>query len=291
VSGRVASLHHALLFLFHNETWVPHPCAQGWAAAGKGGPAPNLTKDCTNNDVYTWDADGNPASLNGVNLTYDALDREVEIASGSAHTQILYGPIGKLGLMQGQTAKTIRVPLPGGSTAELIAGGTKHTLHSDWLGSARLSTTYTNRGVAYDAAYAPYGENYAGSGTSSSDLDLTGQFQDTLSGLYDFQYREYSPVQGRWISPDPAGSSAADPGNPQSWNRYAYVLNNPLSHTDPLGLWCVWEDGTHDPDPGAGGVESAACDSQGGHWDPYNTITGIFQQNGIVTQINGSGLF
>jgi len=41
---------------------------------------------------------------------------------------------------------------------------------------------------------------------------------------------------GRWISPDPAGLAAVDPSNPQSWNRYAYVGNNPLSMIDPLGL-------------------------------------------------------
>ncbi len=44
------------------------------------------------------------------------------------------------------------------------------------------------------------------------------------------------PVQGRWLSPDPAGLSAADPSSPQSWNRYAYVMNNPLAFTDPAGL-------------------------------------------------------
>jgi RHS repeat-associated protein len=41
--------------------------------------------------------------------------------------------------------------------------------------------------------------------------------------LYDFLYREHSPVQGRWLSPDPAGMAAANPADPQTWNRYAYV--------------------------------------------------------------------
>jgi RHS repeat-associated protein len=84
---------------------------------------------------------------------------------------------------------------------------------------------------------APYGEKYDG---TSSDLDFTGQSQDALSNLYDFLYREYSPGQGRWISPDPAGLGAVDPSNPQSWNRHAYVANNPLSNVDPSGLQCVY---------------------------------------------------
>jgi hypothetical protein len=42
----------------------------------------------------------------------------------------------------------------------------------------------------------------------------------------------------------PADFTAANPTNPQSWNRYAYVANNPLSNVDPLGL-C---------NPGANGV-------------------------------------
>ncbi len=63
-----------------------------------------------------------------------------------------------------------------------------------------------------------------------------GQVQDTVSSLYDFAFREYGPVQGRWISPDPPGVAAVDPSKPQSWNRYAFVGNKPLSRIDLLGL-------------------------------------------------------
>ena len=59
--------------------------------------------------------------------------------------------------------------------------------------------------------------------------------QDTAATVYDFPAREYGP-QGRWPSPDPAGLAAVDPANPQSWNRYAYVGNNPLARIDPTGL-------------------------------------------------------
>jgi RHS repeat-associated protein len=214
----------------NNQEQMVSNCAPQYDGRG------NLIKDCSfpTPHTYTWDTYGNPSSLNGVSVTYDALGREVQIGTSA---EVLYSPIGKLGLMKGQTAKTIRIPLPGGSTAELedATGTVTHILHSDWLGSSRLSTTYLNRGLAYDTAYAPYGENYAAAGSSSTDLDFTGEFQDTTAGLYDFEDREYSPVQGRWISPDPAGLGAADTANPQSWNRYAYVKNNPLGGTDPNG--------------------------------------------------------
>ncbi len=69
---------------------------------------------------------------------------------------------------------------------------------------------------------------------------FTGQTADVVSDEYDFMYREYHSTQGRWISPDPAGMSAVTLGNPQSWNRYAYVINNPLSLIDPSGLdFCI----------------------------------------------------
>jgi hypothetical protein len=49
-------------------------------------------------------------------------------------------------------------------------------------------------------------------------------------------FRQLSTTEGRWTTPDPAGMGAVNPGNPQSWNRYAYVSNNPLTNVDPTGL-------------------------------------------------------
>ncbi|MES9937204.1 MAG: RHS repeat-associated core domain-containing protein [Sedimenticola sp.] len=46
--------------------------------------------------------------------------------------------------------------------------------------------------------------------------------------------RVYDPELGRFLSADPHVQSFA---NPQSLNRYSYVLNNPLSYTDPSGYF------------------------------------------------------
>jgi RHS repeat-associated protein len=89
-------------------------------------------------------------------------------------------------------------------------------------------------------AYAPFGEQYSTAGTA--DPSFTSQNSDTVASLYDFTFRKHSPSQGRWISPDPLGVGAVDPTNPQSWNRYAYVANNPLSFVDPLGLLFTCDD-------------------------------------------------
>jgi RHS repeat-associated protein len=167
-------------------------------------------------------------------LVYDALGRRVEQTKSGSTTEILYGPSGgKLALMSGTALSKAFVPLPGGGAAVYGAAGLSNYRHPDWLGSSRLAST-PSRGFYYDGAYAPFGENYAENGTA--DRSFTGQNQDMAGDLYDFFYREEHTVQGRWVSPDPAGRTAVDPANPQSWNRYAYLLGNPLGLVDPLGL-------------------------------------------------------
>lgn len=192
----------------------------------------NLKSDSAH--TYTWNSDARPVTIDSTNLTYDAFNRIVEQSVGGVSTQTVYDPMGeKFALMNAQTLQKAFAPLPDGGIAAYTSSGLTYYRHPDWLGSSRLAST-PNRTIYADVAYAPFGESYAPSG--ATDLSFTGQNQDAIPGLYDFLYREQSPIQGRWISPDPAGRSAVILTDPQSFNRYAYVRNSGLLLVDALGL-------------------------------------------------------
>ena len=198
----------------------------------------NTTSDTVN--TYSWDSDGNPVTVNSINITFDAMDRMVELNNSGSYTQILYNPQGQtFAFASNQAASYVNMSLPGGTMAVENGNGPWLYRHGDWLGSVRLvSLPSGSSRVWYDGAFGPYGENYAEQG--EIDRTFTGQGQAVVNSgsypLYDFLMREYHPVWGRWVSPDPAGLGAVNPANPQSWNRYAYVTNNPLALTDPTGL-------------------------------------------------------
>ena len=91
--------------------------------------------------------------------------------------------------------------------------------------------------------YHPFGEeiatsqrtiglNYSGDGVRKK---FTGYERDGETGLDFAEARYLGCALGRFSSPDPLMASGKR-GNPQTWNRYVYVLNNPLNIIDPLGL-------------------------------------------------------
>ena len=128
-------------------------------------------------------------------------------------------------------------------------------------------------------AYGAFGE-INNSVNPSGFYDFTGQQQwmaTGTSGVDDFPFRKYSPAQGRWVSPDPARAAAVDITNPQTWNRYAYVGNNPLNATDPLGLYdpvlgCLGGDLACGID--AGGGAGFIANSSSGNSDPNSGSSG-----------------
>jgi len=116
-------------------------------------------------------------------------------------------------------------------------------LTTDTLGTPRINTD-ANGQVTARHDYLPFGEEIIGLGNRQSsngyqDDDIsqkfTGQIRDEESGLDYFEARYYGSKLGRFTSLDPLLESGRAI-RPQSWNRYAYVLNNPMRFTDPDGL-------------------------------------------------------
>jgi RHS repeat-associated protein len=237
---------------------------------------------------YTWDAAGRYATIDGTAQVSDALGRLVDIIiSGGPSLELFYGPDGlsRVGF-QGQTPRTGKLNLPGGGSAIYDAENSGLFLysHSDHLGSTRLLTTPA-RAFSQSQAYAPFGEPYATSSLSPYQ-SFTGQNSHAGLDTYSFLYRQYGD-QGRWVSPDPAGLAAVDRSNPQSWNRYAYVLNNPLALVDSLGLECAFLN-----DSGNGIAEYAPeligtdCTNQGGVY-----FSGSIDPNSIQFDPNSDFVF
>jgi RHS repeat-associated protein len=80
--------------------------------------------------------------------------------------------------------------------------------------------------------FATGADDPTGSITSQTIRGFTGQEELADVGLVHLNGRVYDPLVGRMMSADPF---VPDPLNGQAWNRYAYVINNPLSITDPNG--------------------------------------------------------
>jgi len=99
-------------------------------------------------------------------------------------------------------------------------------IHSDHLGSTTLETDATGKKVSKQVYY-PYGETRTAEGTLATERHYTGQISDKEdTGLLYYNARYYDPKIGKFTQAD-----TADDGS----NRYSYVGNNPIAHTDPLG--------------------------------------------------------
>jgi len=88
--------------------------------------------------------------------------------------------------------------------------------------------------------YYPFGRTQTATPQASFQVSrrFTGQVFDAESGLYYYNARYYDPELGRFTQPDTA---IPDLSIPQSYNRYSYVMNDPLRYNDPTGH-SIWQD-------------------------------------------------
>ncbi|MGH9599427.1 MAG: RHS repeat-associated core domain-containing protein [Terracidiphilus sp.] len=89
-------------------------------------------------------------------------------------------------------------------------------------------------GTAEESCHSlPYG-NGEDCGTVRSAHLFTGKERDAESGNDYFGARYYASSMGRFLSPDDP-ILYQDKEDPQTWNLYTYVRNNPLNRVDPNG--------------------------------------------------------
>ena len=102
-------------------------------------------------------------------------------------------------------------------------------------------------------SFDPWGQIKSGA-ISATTLNYTGQRLDGTGLLY-YHARMYDPVLARFVSAD---SIAPKPENPQTRNRYSYVLNNPIRYTDPSGH-CSESAAQEEEKGDARAAENTAC--------------------------------
>ena len=189
----------------------------------------NMTSDGVN--TLTWNSRNQLASMNSsaISFQYDPYGRRSTKTVAGVATNYLYDGV------------NVAQELSGGSPiASLLSGGLDEVFTrtdstgaanflTDALGSTINLTNSSGSSVA-QYAYEPFGNTTVTSGSSTDEFQYTGRENDG-TGVYFYRNRYYSPTLQRFISEDPIGMLGSGP------NLYAYVNNNPISNTDPLGLW------------------------------------------------------
>ena len=106
-------------------------------------------------------------------------------------------------------------------------------IHNDHLGTPQRLTDQSGITV-WQADYKPFGQATVNVRKVDNPLRFPGQYYDAITGLHHNHFRDYDPVTGRYLQPDPIGLAGG-------LNPYSYVANNPLARSDPKGLcpWCV----------------------------------------------------
>jgi RHS repeat-associated protein len=105
------------------------------------------------------------------------------------------------------------------------------TYHFDQVGSTILRTDDLGKEIGR-AEYSAYGIMFWKNGDMNTPFLYNGQWgiQTDSNGLLNMRARYYSPYLMRFLNADPIGFSGG-------LNWFAYANGNPISNTDPFGLW------------------------------------------------------
>jgi len=190
------------------------------------------------NATFTYNNANRLASVSGTPLAatfvYDWAGQRFSKANpGSTPILYSYMPGGTLIAENDNGAVTDYVYADGRPIAILQPGATPtanqvNYVLADRLGTPQLVSNSTGSTV-WNTTYQPFGTTGLISASINQNLRFPGQYADVETGFNYNLYRDYMPNLGRYIETDPIGLRGGA-------NIYAYVRQNPLSHTDRRGL-------------------------------------------------------
>ncbi|MFI6617766.1 ricin-type beta-trefoil lectin domain protein [Streptomyces sp. NPDC050528] len=175
--------------------------------------------------TYVYDADGNRLlqhSATGSVLYLGDTEVSVDVNGNVMQSARMYGQSG--------APTTVRSTRYGSTTGHKLS-----ILLNDPLGTAVTSVDETAGQPYTRRSFKPYGETRGvkPSAWPNGHTYLGAGIDDTATALTHLGAREYDPSTGRFISADPV----IDMSDPLQANGYAYSHNNPVTHSDPTGLY------------------------------------------------------
>jgi RHS repeat-associated protein len=121
--------------------------------------------------------------------------------------------------------------LNGVRVAAMVPTGEAAHFHTDQVDSVKVVTNDAGA-VVSRMEYLPYGETWFQEGDDRFAPKYNSQELDRESGYYFYNARHYDPQMCRFVTAD---NRIPDDMNTQGWNRFAYVINNPILYLDPTG--------------------------------------------------------
>ena len=213
---------------------------------------------------YVYDAENRAIWTSGYRYLYDGDGQRVEkcVAATATTACPTSGTNGTLYWTGSASAPLSETDLSGNvqntyiffngqRVARSDSAGAVHYYFSDHLGSHGVVENATGSVCEQDIDYYPYGgveNDYCPN--LPQNYKFTGKERDAESGLDYFGARYDASSMGRFMTPDPLPWLAWQNGsyraqrrfqgyinNPQNFNMYAYVRNNPTNLTDPTGMY------------------------------------------------------
>jgi len=178
----------------------------------------------TNDGVHSYQYDGenriakvDPGTLNEADYFYDANNWRVKkTTSNNAYTTYCIWEGGQV------IAEYSNAPTGASGNSYYLADRLSNRMITDTAGAFKGTQDHL-----------PFGEEGGTSGVSEKHR-FTNYERDSESNTDYAMNRQYEIGNGRYKQPDIVGGSI---GDPQSLNRYAYSLNDPVNVADPSGLF------------------------------------------------------